>query len=45
MIGYKSDVGIKRKFNEDSFGYFENEFYKIYVVADGMGGQDRKSVL
>ena len=44
MIGYKSDVGIKRKFNEDSFGYFENEFYKIYVVADGMGGHNAGEV-
>lgn len=44
MIGYKSDVGIKRKFNEDSFGYFENEFYKLYIVADGMGGHNAGEV-
>ena len=44
MIGYKSDVGIKRKFNEDSFGYFENEFYRLYIVADGMGGHNAGEV-
>lgn len=38
MVGYKSDVGIKRKFNEDNLGYFECDLYRIYIVADGMGG-------
>ena len=32
----KSDVGLKRTHNEDSF-YISNE-YQIYLVADGMGG-------
>ena len=44
MVGYKSDVGIKRKFNEDSFGYFEDDSYSIYVVADGMGGHNAGEV-
>ncbi len=44
MVGYKSDVGIKRKFNEDSLGYFEGDSYSIYVVADGMGGHNAGEV-
>jgi len=31
-----SDIGRKRKNNEDSFGYNEEE--KIFLVCDGMGG-------
>jgi serine/threonine protein phosphatase PrpC len=31
-----SDIGCKRKNNEDSFGYSEEE--KIFLVCDGMGG-------
>lgn len=44
MVGYKSDVGIKRKFNEDSLGYFEGDSYSIYIVADGMGGHNAGEV-
>lgn len=44
MVGYKSDVGIKRKLNEDSFGYFEGDSYSIYIVADGMGGHNAGEV-
>ncbi len=31
-----SDTGLKRKINEDSYGYFEHE--KLFIVSDGMGG-------
>ena len=44
MVGYKSDVGIKRKFNEDSLGHFECDSYGIYIVADGMGGHNAGEV-
>ncbi|WP_024614605.1 Stp1/IreP family PP2C-type Ser/Thr phosphatase [Clostridium sp. Ade.TY] len=44
MVGYKSDVGIKRKFNEDSVGHFECDSYSIYIVADGMGGHNAGEV-
>lgn len=44
MVGYKSDVGIKRKFNEDSVGHFECNSYGIYIVADGMGGHNAGEV-
>ncbi len=44
MVGYKSDVGVKRKFNEDSVGHFECDSYGIYIVADGMGGHNAGEV-
>lgn len=44
MVGYKSDIGIKRKFNEDSVGHFECDSYGIYIVADGMGGHNAGEV-
>ena len=34
----KSDIGRKRKNNEDSFGVFPD--LGVYCVADGMGGGD-----
>ena len=34
----KSDIGRKRKNNEDAFGVFPS--HGIYCVADGMGGGD-----
>ena len=37
MVGIKSDVGIVRSLNEDYAGYIEEEEFKLYVVADGMG--------
>lgn len=44
MVGYKSDVGVRRKFNEDNLGYFENDSYGLYIVADGMGGHNAGEV-
>ena len=44
MVGYKSDVGVRRKFNEDNLGYFENDSYSLYIVADGMGGHNAGEV-
>ena len=37
-VGVKSDVGIKRDNNQDSFYISENNNILIYLVADGMGG-------
>lgn len=36
-VAAKTDVGLVRTNNEDSFGY--NTRYGIFVVCDGMGGQ------
>lgn len=44
MIGLVSDVGLRRKLNEDSACYLERENFKIYVVADGMGGHNAGEV-
>ena len=38
MVGLVSDIGLKRALNEDYALYFEGTDFKIYVVADGMGG-------
>lgn len=40
MVGLISDVGLKRSLNQDYASYLENEHFKIYVVADGMGGHN-----
>lgn len=40
MIGIKSDVGNLRNLNEDYAEFYEDEDFKIYVVADGMGGHN-----
>jgi PPM family protein phosphatase len=34
----RTDRGLRRSENQDSFGIIENESFKLYVVADGMGG-------
>lgn len=44
MVGLKSDVGIRRKLNEDYADFIESEEYKLYIVADGMGGHNAGEV-
>ncbi|SHJ43632.1 protein phosphatase [Hathewaya proteolytica DSM 3090] len=38
MTGVISDIGNYRNLNEDSVGYFEEEDFRVYAIADGMGG-------
>lgn len=38
MTSIVSDAGNYRELNEDSVGYFEEDNFRIYVIADGMGG-------
>lgn len=40
MTGIKSDLGNIRNLNEDYAEFYEGENYKIYVLADGMGGHN-----
>lgn len=44
MTGIKSDVGLVRELNEDYAMYIENDKFKLYVVADGMGGHNAGEV-
>ena len=44
MVGLVSDVGLKRTLNEDFASYLEKKEFKIYVVADGMGGHNAGEV-
>lgn len=44
MIGVISDIGMVRSLNEDFAYYLENEKFKVYVVADGMGGHNAGEV-
>src|SRR5471030_163573 len=44
MVGLVSDVGLKLTLNEDFASYLEKEEFKIYVVADGMGGHNAGEV-
>lgn len=40
MVGILSDIGNYRKINEDYVGYIEDEYFKLYIIADGMGGHN-----
>ena len=40
MIGAMSDIGNLRTVNEDYLDYYTCDDYKLYVVADGMGGHN-----
>jgi protein phosphatase len=44
MISFLSDIGMVRSLNEDFVHYHEENEYKIYVVADGMGGHNAGEV-
>ncbi|WP_035290716.1 Stp1/IreP family PP2C-type Ser/Thr phosphatase [Clostridium sp. KNHs214] len=44
MVGMLSDVGNKRRNNQDYIGSYEDNHRKLYVVADGMGGHNAGEV-
>ena len=35
-----TDIGLKRKLNEDSLGFIEINDGYIFIVCDGMGGHE-----
>lgn len=44
-IGFRTDVGRKRKSNQDAVGVFQNQKkIKLAIVADGMGGHQAGDV-
>ena len=44
MIGIKSDLGNVRNLNEDYAEFYEDDNYRICVLADGMGGHNAGEV-
>ncbi|MDJ1647456.1 PP2C family protein-serine/threonine phosphatase [Mycoplasma phocimorsus] len=38
MYKFATDIGIKRKENQDKGGYWDNGFYSLFILCDGMGG-------
>ncbi|WP_251860587.1 Stp1/IreP family PP2C-type Ser/Thr phosphatase [Clostridium sp. Marseille-Q2269] len=44
MLGILSDIGNVREINEDSVNYYHGKEFKIYIVADGMGGHNAGEV-
>jgi serine/threonine protein phosphatase PrpC len=33
-----TDIGMRREENQDSYGIIENNSFRVFIVADGMGG-------
>ncbi|WP_138203299.1 Stp1/IreP family PP2C-type Ser/Thr phosphatase [Haloimpatiens lingqiaonensis] len=44
MVGMLSDVGNKRRNNQDYIGVYEDSHKRVYIVADGMGGHNAGEV-
>ncbi len=40
MVGYLSDIGNFRELNEDYIDYIIHKDFKLYIIADGMGGHN-----
>lgn len=38
MHKFVTDIGVKRKENQDNGGYWDNGFYSLSILCDGMGG-------